>query len=189
MRLESGRTLLLCVLMAPALVAGDGQTVWESADRATKRLAPSAFVDLPAAIRKELGRRGCTIPQPFGATRRRNAIKGHFTSARQVDWAILCSVRRTSTILVFRHGSPSDVAEIAALLDSTFLQQLSEGTIGYSRALSVANTEFIRVQFERHGGPTPPPLDHDGIDDAFVEKGSSVWYWDGGRWLQLTGAD
>jgi hypothetical protein len=29
----------------------------------------------------------------------------------------------------------------------------------------------------------------DGINNIFVEKGSLVWYWDGGRWLKLTGAD
>jgi hypothetical protein len=36
---------------------------------------------------------------------------------------------------------------------------------------------------------TPPPLDHDGIDDGVVEKGSSVWYWYRGRWLELTGSN
>jgi len=32
-------------------------------------------------------------------------------------------------------------------------------------------------------------LDHDGINDTFVEHASVVWYWYGRRWLQLTGAD
>lgn len=35
----------------------------------------------------------------------------------------------------------------------------------------------------------PPPPDHDGIKDIFVEKASVVLYWHGGRWVKLQGAD
>jgi hypothetical protein len=38
-------------------------------------------------------------------------------------------------------------------------------------------------------GPKPPPIDHLGIDDAFLEKASVVHYYYQGKWLQLTGAD
>jgi hypothetical protein len=30
---------------------------------------------------------------------------------------------------------------------------------------------------------------HDGIDDAFVEKASAVWYLRQGKWVQLAGTD
>lgn len=43
--------------------------------------------------------------------------------------------------------------------------------------------------YRAYGGPEPPPIDHQGIDDAFLEKASTTWYYDGGRWLQLQGAD
>jgi len=43
--------------------------------------------------------------------------------------------------------------------------------------------------FSPYGGPTPPQIDHQGIDDAFIEKASVTWYFDGGSWLKLTGAD
>jgi len=42
---------------------------------------------------------------------------------------------------------------------------------------------------ELYGGPKPPPLHHDGINDMFVGKASVVWYRYQGRWLQRTGAD
>jgi hypothetical protein len=61
--------------------------------------------------------------------------------------------------------------------------------IGYSRGLGVADADFIRVHHQRYGGPKPPPLDHDGIDDIAIEKGSLVWFWNRGRWLQLTGSN
>jgi hypothetical protein len=33
----------------------------------------------------------------------------------------------------------------------------------------------------------PPPIDHDCIDDAFLEKASITWYWHDGDWVQLQG--
>jgi hypothetical protein len=106
-----------------------------------------------------------------------------------MDWAVLCSRERTSTILVFRAGSTSDVAELASHRDADFLQLTYAGRPGFSRELSVAEPANIRRHFDAYGGPQLPPLDHDGIDDAFLEKGSVVHYWHEGRWLQLQGAD
>lgn len=162
---------------------------WDAADRATMRLAPSVFVSLPAVVRTELERRGCTIPQPFNATRPENVIQGRFTSPTRTDWAVLCSRSRTSSILVFRGGSAAAVVDIASEPDVNSLQGTGSGAIGYSRALGVADAKYIRDHYDRYGGSKPPPLDHDGINDIFIGKGSLVWYWDGGRWLKLTGAD
>jgi hypothetical protein len=61
--------------------------------------------------------------------------------------------------------------------------------VGYSRALGVAQPGIHREHYDAYGGPKPPPIDHDGIGDIFVEKASVVWYWYRGRWLQLQGAD
>jgi hypothetical protein len=43
--------------------------------------------------------------------------------------------------------------------------------------------------YRAYGGPKPPPIDHQGIDDAFLEKASVTFYFHKGNWLQLTGAD
>jgi hypothetical protein len=43
--------------------------------------------------------------------------------------------------------------------------------------------------FNAYGGPKPPPIDHEGIDDAFIEKAPVTWYFHNGAWLRLTGAD
>jgi hypothetical protein len=163
---------------------------WDSADRATKRLGPAMFVELPAGIRLELVRRGCTIPQPFTAKGPENVIKGRFTSASQTDWAVLCARQRRSAILVFRGGVASDAAELAAEADVTSLQTIDgNGTIGYSRTIAVATSRYIQDHYRRYGGPKPPPLDHEGINDVFIEKASVVWYWYQNRWLRLQGAD
>jgi hypothetical protein len=163
---------------------------WDAADRATIRLAPDVFVDLPAAVRTELERRGCTIPQPYIGKSPGNVIKGRFTSANQTDWAVLCSRQRTSSILVFRGGVASRAVEIAAEADIHRLQTLDQlGAVGYSRAIVVATSRYIQDHYNAYGGPKPPPLDHEGINDLFIEKASVVWYWYRDRWLRLQGAD
>jgi hypothetical protein len=162
---------------------------WAEADRATRRLDPSEFTELPRTIRTELRRRGCGIPQPFTNGHRQNVIRGSFIQAGQVDWAILCSRRLSSTILVFRNGGSDVAAELARRPDADFLQVVEPNRIGFSRALGVASVEYIREHHARYGGPEPPALTHAGINDGFVEKASVVWYWHLGKWLELTGAN
>jgi hypothetical protein len=166
----------LNVLIVAALLASSPWHVLPGADEPPKRLKPSAFPELPPAVRTELSRRGCTIPQPDEATHPENVIHGRFTTARQTDWAVLCSVRGNSAILVFRGGSVSAVARIAALPDSN------------ERELGVADAAFIRQHYDSYGGPKPPPLDHEGIEDI-AGMASEVRYWYRGRWLKLTGAN
>jgi hypothetical protein len=174
---------------AVAIVAVDNQD-WDQADRSTKRLAPAAFVGIPLAVRSELQHRGCTVPQPFTANAPSNAITGRFTSTRRTDWAVLCSRQRVSSIIVFPGGAASGAVEIATEPDSTYLQTIDGNeTVGYSRAIDVADAKYIREHYVSYGGPKPPPLDHEGINDIFIEKGSVVWYWHQGRWLRLQGAD
>jgi hypothetical protein len=159
------------------------------ANEATVRLSPSAFPNLPAEVSTELGRRGCTIPQPYGAKgTAKNVISGAFISAGQTDWAVLCSRERRSVILVFRGGHSGQVDELAAQADSQYLQQVSGQAIGYSRLLAIAAPKTIR----RHAAPgtqLPRAIDHDGIDDRFVEKASVLWYYSGEKWMRLTAAD
>src|SRR4029453_7667324 len=170
------------------LVSSTSGQDWEKADRETKRLPPSSFAGLPMAIRRDLERRGCTIPQPFTARRPSNVISGRFTSPSRTDWAVLCSISQVSSILVFRGGSALAAEEFARHSDSTFLQVVGSGdTVGYSRTIVTANAEYIRAH--ARGDVRMPRVTHEGINDLFIEKGSSVWYWSGGRWLELPGAD
>jgi hypothetical protein len=159
------------------------------ADLATVRLDADRFVHLPARLRRELKRRGCTIPQTFLGGAPHNVISGQFRSAKDVDWAVLCSRDRRSSILVFWGGSPDAVEELSSARDVGSLQTTGAGGICYSRMIGVATPAYIRRMHRAFGGPTPPPLQHDGINDATVEKGSTVLYRHQGRWLRLTGMD
>jgi hypothetical protein len=163
---------------------------FQKADEQTVRLPPSKFPQLPPIVRDELNRRGCRVPQLWEATKPGNVIRGSFIQAGQIDWAVLCSVHRVSSILIFRNSSPDHVLEIAPGADISVLQTVSgDNKIGYSRAISPVGRQFIMRHYQAYGGVKPPPIDHSGIDDAFIEKASIVHYFYRGKWIVLTGAD
>ncbi len=161
---------------------------WDAADATVQRLPASTFSDLPEPVRHDLVRRGCTIPQSYAATRPHNVIRGAFRSADAIDWAVLCSRKRTSAILVYWQGDPRTVDTLADHADRSGLAVVTTNVIGYTRSITVATPAEIQRHHDDYGGPTPPPLTHDGIADG-LEGGSSVWFWHDGRWLKLTGAD
>ena len=187
------QTILCALAIAGMLCFAPGQAGqdrWRVADAATTRLAPAAFPQLPGRVRRNLRARGCTIPQTFAATRPHNVISGEFAWRGQTDWTVLCSRHRVSSILVFWGGSTKSVAEIAKAADSDFLQVVGgDGEIGFSRSIGAVGRDYILTHYREYGGRKPPPIDHQGINDAFVEKASSVLYYHRGRWLKLQGAD
>ena len=184
--------VLLTFIATPLVLAqrpADLQRQFDEAERQIVRLPPAAFPELPRKVIRELQRRGCTIPQPPSASKLHNVISGAFAKPGQTDWAALCSVKGVSTILVFWNGSDKNPAEIARLEDRIFLQGMAPDQIGYSRAINPIGKEFIVRHYDAYGGPKPPPIDHQGIDDVFLEKASVAWYFYDGKWLKLTGAD
>lgn len=163
--------------------------VWDAANAMVKRLPPSAFPELPVGMMKELSKRQCTIPQTFVSTQPHNVIQGEFKKKGQKDWAVLCSTGQMSAILIFWGGSTKNVSGISSALDRNYLQGIGGEEIGYSRGISVVGEKYILEHYKEHGGPAPPPISHDGIENAFEEKGSTVLYYYKGKWLCLMGAD
>ena len=182
------------IVLASVLIGGTvvlpQEPDFTRADADTVRLAPAAFPDLPVPIRADLDRRGCMVPQTFRRRdTRQNVIRGRFLSPGPTDVAVLCSKSRRSAILVYRDGVAPAAVELADLPDATFLQVVDgAGNVGFSRLVTVATADHVREHAARGGRP-PSAVDHDGVEDAFLEKGSSIWYWSGGKWSQLPGAD
>jgi hypothetical protein len=185
-----GRFSLAMLLIASALAQTPQglQRSLETADRQVLRLSPSAFPDLPKDLRTALQRRGCLVPQIPRMKQPHNVIKGEFSKQGQTDWAILCSVGGVSSIIIFWNGSDANHAQIAEAKDIDRLQDSGTGW-EYSREISSVDRAYILRHHQAYGGPKPPPVDHKGINDAFVGKGSVVLYLYQGKWLQLTGAD
>jgi hypothetical protein len=64
--------------------------------------------------------------------------------------------------------------------------------MGFSRSIGPAGSDYITVHHMDPEGPRVPnlpPIDHEGINDAFLEKGSEIHYFYRGKWLILPGAD
>jgi hypothetical protein len=190
------RRYMSCIaLLAVTATRGFGQLSeeqrrqFEKAGREIVRLSPSAFSELPGNLVEALKIRGCTIPQDAFSKKPVNVIHGAFARPGQTDWAVLCSINGVSSILVFWNGSEKDPASIASAEDRNFLQGITDHRIGYSREISPVGKAFINEHYQAYGGPKPPKIEHQGIDDAFVEKASVVFYYYGGKWLQLTGSD
>lgn len=162
---------------------------WGRADREIRRLSPSAFPQLPANLVRDLGRRGCTIPQEHFNKEPHNVIRGEFARPGQTDWAVLCSINRVSSILVYWNASEKNPAEIDTGDDQSRLQYLGAGVIGYSRVIAPVGAKGISVHNADFPGARQPPIDHLGIEDIFVEKASEIRYYSGGEWIRLQGAD
>ena len=182
--------LLTVLFFSLAASWGAAQDKWAAADSATLRLPPAAFSRLPKNIVQYLQGRGCTIPQTYLSREPHNVISGEFARRGQTDWAVLCSRNGISSILVFWRGSTKSVSEIAKAPDTGFLQTVSEGgKIAYSRAIEPVGRDYIMSHYKGYGGRKPLPINHQGIDDAYVEKASVVRYYHRGKWLELKGAD
>jgi len=166
------------------------QDRWLKADADVVRLPPTVFRELPRRVARKLVGWGCTIPQAKEISHRHNVIKGTFKRANQTDWAVLCSKGRRSSIIIFWGGSPDSFSKIATVADNVFLQTMdADGKIGFSRHLLPAGKAYILQHYRDYHGPKPPPLNHQGIEDGFLEKASTIYYRFGRRWVALQGAD
>jgi hypothetical protein len=147
-------------------------------------LPPSALPTLPRAFRAELERRGCTVQQSH---RSENVISGHFAAATQVDWAVLCSQRGHSTILVYWGGAAQCPRELRPAPDYQY--QLRAG----DRVLfvrSIHTTDRYQVHDEA-GRPVIPErfvrLEHEAIEDLYEGAASTVWSCQEGKWIEFPG--
>ncbi|RPI36552.1 MAG: hypothetical protein EHM54_05440 [Nitrospiraceae bacterium] len=186
------RIFLIVSIVCFIPYAAHSETISENNTK-IRRLSPSAFSELPQSIRRSLESRRCKIPQVHNETAPHNIIRGEFIKKGQKDLAVLCSREHISTILIFQGGSASKVLEIASSPDEAWLQNFTDGQYGFSREIIVAAKKQIKNyhSYAKEFGDAPdlPPITHDGIDDAFVGKGSAVHYFYKGKWLQLSGAD
>ena len=158
----------------------------------SSRLAPGSFPGLPQSIVADLESRRCKIPQSYLGRRPHNALSGSFRSAGQVDWAIVCLRDSASSILVYWAGGTLEVDEIERVEDASFHFERPESgapLAGYERKITIVGEPYILDHYGTYGGPRPPPIDHEAINDGYGEKASTVLYWYQGEWLHLTGAD
>ena len=167
----------------------DWQVRAEQAIAKIRRLPVKAFPELPPTVAGVLRARNCRVPQPSANGAPRNVIRGEFFAKGEAGWAVLCSVNNSTALLVFRNGRDTNPDTVTTSEDRGYLQGLDGDNIGYSREITAVGRDFIMRHYRAYGGPEPPPIDHHGIDDAFLDKASITWYFYDGKWLRLQGAD
>lgn len=181
--------IMVGILSGAFSMAVSNADEWKEAEKQINRLDPSEFSELPNDVVHELKARGCRIPQAYGLDKRHNVINGRFAAMHQRDWAVLCSKDGFSEILIFWGGPARCSSALKKNKDLNWLQVVARKTIGYSRAIDSVGVDQIQMYYEAFGGPSPPPIDHDGIDHAFVGKASVILYCNKGQWLELKGMD
>ena len=154
-----------------------------------RRLPIESFPGLPPAIAGVLRARHCQVPQPSSTGPRRNVVRGEFFARGEAGWAVLCSVNNRTSLLAFRNHRDTNPDTVTTAEDRNYVRSMADGFFGYSREITSVGREFILRHYRAYGGPEPPPIDHQGIDDAFLEKASVTWYFYQGKWLTLQGAD
>lgn len=151
--------------------------------------SPMKVSDLPAEVAGSLTESGCLIPRAL--TGHSNVVFGELAAAGQQDLAIICSVNGVSQIKIFWGGESSCPALDNHSPDWGLLYRAVQWE--YYWAVSIAAPAHIRQYYEKYPNECPPeglpPLDHDGLEDIIVEKGSRILYCHNGRWLSLCGAD
>jgi hypothetical protein len=152
---------ILCAAVAIASSQGSqgGQDRWAQADASIVRHPPGRFTELPLRIRLDLESRGCRVPQsdvdgPVGS---HNVISGQFTTLGGRQWAVLCSIRDTSRILVYPNDSTTAADSLAPGADRVSLQQVEMGRIAYSRRISAADDSDFFITTSSVLFPPPDP--------------------------------
>jgi len=147
-----------------------------------RQLDPSAFRELPADVVAELQRRNCKIPQ-FDKHMRSNVVQGRFFDSERTDWAVLCLLKKRTSLLVFLGGQGENIAEIDTRPNnfSTWSIRpinpqalMSLGWNGSKPALLEHQGIMSGVEY---GEPTPGHI----YDYSAEEK---VFYYYRGKWLE-----
>lgn len=134
-------------------------------------LTPSSVAELSAENVKSLEAENCLIPKwkfKFGGV-----AMGEFAAKGQMDTAVICHHQGRSEIWLFWGGPVECDSRIESI----------------GQFISTVDKKFILDHYGYYGGPKPPEITHQAINDHFVEKASVVKYCKDGKWIDLTGAD
>lgn len=150
-----------------------------------RHLPVGSFPQLPEVVQDVLNRRGCMIPQTYEAHRPENVVHGSLESKGSSDWAVLCSVKGTASLLVFFGSNPGQPIELASAPETERLQSHDpSGVLGFNWGIDCASPEQV---YEAQAGmnPRPPAIGHDALADSVVEHSTVYHFYAKGAWILL----
>jgi hypothetical protein len=181
---------LFVLALWPGMASADSHAV-DKADKNTIRLVPEAFPELPDPIVRDLQKRRCSIPQPWKSSRPSNVVSGEFKNSGQTDWAILCSVKRKSTVLVYWGALVDQVEEIPGtkISDRKWIKGVAENKVGFSRLITLTNDGFLYDHHEHFPQAAISYVNSNGIVGDYSAQKSTVHYWHENQWVGMPVAE
>lgn len=152
-----------------------------------RRLPVSSFPDLPAPIAAELNTRGCMIPQTWQAHRPENVVEGSFERAGSADWALLCSAKgQTSLLVFFASAAANQPAELAQHSESSRLQpHNAAGELGFNWGIDAATPRQLHDALVGDEQQLQPPPNHDSVADSIIDRTTFYHLYRNGKWVQF----
>jgi hypothetical protein len=169
-------------------IAVNGYTMGYS----VRHLPVSSFPALPAPVAAELNRRGCLIPQTFEAHGPENVIHGSFKRPGEKDWAALCSVRGTVSLLVFFEGAAANPEVLVTAAEVKRLGPTPASGVlaapGFAWGIDAASPEQVH---EAQAGMRhrPARLDHDAVADSMIDGVTVYHFYAGNAWTVVDTRD
>jgi len=146
------------------------------------RLLPlTSFPALPAVVAAQLNERKCMVPQTYEARAPENVVHASLERKGSDDWAVLCSVNGLTTLYVFFQSQPAVPMALRHQRDSEWLG--SEVVGEYGSAWGIARRGPSQMRGTK--GVARGSFDHDGIDDAYVERSSTTHYYQDHSWIVI----
>jgi hypothetical protein len=147
-----------------------------------RHLPPSSFPDLPATVADVVNQHGCLIPQTYEAHGPENVIHASLERAGSRDWALLCSIKGTVSLLVFFASSPERPIILTSTPETERLQaQSASRVMGFNWGIDPASPE--QVHEAQIGLPRRPPApDHDALADSTVDRKTIYHFYSNGKW-------
>jgi len=148
-----------------------------------RHLPVNSFPELPAAIQEQLNARGCLIPQTYEAHEPENVVHASLERAGSSDWAVLCSVKGTVSLLVFLDGSGPAV--LASAPETERLQAHDpSGVLGFNWGIDPATPEQVH-ETQSAMRPRPARLEHDALADSVIEQKTVYHYYRNHAWTMV----
>ncbi|MBV8632240.1 MAG: hypothetical protein JOZ83_15035 [Silvibacterium sp.] len=148
-----------------------------------RMLPPASFPALPPAVTEQLEQRKCMVPQTYEARAPENVIHAALERRGSSDWAVLCSVNAATTLYVFFQSQPGSPIALRKQRDSEWIG--SEVLGAYGSAWGISRRSPSQIRQARGSATSRVDADHDGIEDAFIERSSTTHYFQDGSWITL----
>jgi hypothetical protein len=178
--------------LAPLIESGQVMIAGHSTPYLIRHLPVGSFPDLPMDIADLLNMRGCTIPQTYEAHRPENVVHASLQHSGSSDWAVLCSVQGTVSLLVFFENGATGGSHPVVLASAAETSRLQphdpSGVLGFNWGIDPATPQQVH---EAQSGlkHRPARVDHDALADSTLEHRTIYHFYAKSNWFLLETAD